>query len=200
MLIEQWMPRYDVRAVHSVIIASPPDIVYDVLLRTDVSRLGVVRVLMGFRALPALVRFPRETWARLRRPRAHGRVPLFALEDFIVLEEAPGQEIVLGLTGRFWTLAGGLVPTHAAAFRSAIPGGYARAAWSFRVVERPSSRTELITETRVRCADESARRSFLRYWWAIAPGSGLMRRSILSSVRRRAEAARCGRATNAPRA
>ncbi len=183
------MPEYHVRTVHAVEIAATGAIVYDVLLATDFSRGRTVRILMGLRALPACVRHPREMWTRLRRSRAERRVPSFGLlQVFTILEEAPGQEIVLGLTGRFWTLSGALVSTQAATFRGAVPPGLARAAWSFRLVDVQSSRTQLVTETRVRCGDETTRRSFLRYWRVIAPGSGVLRRSMLSTVRRRAEA------------
>jgi hypothetical protein len=146
---------------------------------------------MGIRTLPALLTRPRITWARMRRRSGAPALPLRALlhRDFVLLAERPPFEIALGLTGRFWLPGGELRPTHAATFRDPILPGHARAVWTFHLEPLAGGRTRLVTETRVRCADPATRRSFLRYWRLIAPGSGLIRRAILSMIRRRAEAA-----------
>jgi hypothetical protein len=63
--------------------------------------------------------------------------------------------------------------------------GYAKAAISFLVrPERGGSR--VITETRVVGTSPDATRALLRYWRAIRPGSGAIRRSWLAAIRRRA--------------
>ena len=194
ILIRDWMPDYDVRTRHSVVIAAPSAVVYDELLRARFRRQPAVRLLMGIRLLPVLLRHPRESVRRLRTRRPDTSPPLAMIEGFRVLQEIPGREIVLGLTGRFWALSGGLVPSPLEDFPGAIPPGLARAAWSFRLIPLAGSRTELQTETRVRCADDAARRSFRRYWRFVAPGSHLLRRIMLSTVRRHAEAAYRARA------
>jgi hypothetical protein len=43
--------------------------------------------------------------------------------------------------------------------------------------------------TRVRCADASARRRFLPYWYLIRPASEMIRRAMLREIRRSAESA-----------
>jgi hypothetical protein len=48
--------------------------------------------------------------------------------------------------------------------------------------------TVLSTETRVLATDAAARRRFRRYWLAIRPFSGLIRRVWLRAIKRRAEA------------
>jgi hypothetical protein len=63
--------------------------------------------------------------------------------------------------------------------------GYAKAAISFLVrPERGGSR--FITETRAAGTSPEATRALLRYWRAIRPGSGAIRRSWLAAIRRRA--------------
>jgi hypothetical protein len=187
--IAAWIPRPDVTSVHAVEIAASPESVYDALGSTDFSRHPIVATLMFLRGLPAIIASPRATWWRLRRRGGRTRLPLKALlgDDFVLLEEQPFEEIVLGLTGRFWTPTGGLVPTDASTFRDTVPAGLARAAWCFRLEPLAPSRTRLSTETRVCCADAATRRAFLRYWRIIAPASGLIRVAILRMVRRRAE-------------
>jgi hypothetical protein len=123
--------------------------------------------------------------ARGARHRAKGQRSVGAAA-FTVIGESPGEEIVLGIMGRFWTPTGGVVPATAERFRHLPPAGLAQAFWNFRV--RPSGvGTELSTETRVRCSDEATRRKFGRYWRIIRLGSGLIRSSMLRHIRSTAE-------------
>ncbi|HET8623728.1 MAG TPA: hypothetical protein VFM14_09225 [Gemmatimonadales bacterium] len=116
------------------------------------------------------------------RPRSVGCV------GFTLVAEAPGEEVVLGIMGRFWTPTGGLVTTTAAQFREPPPAGLAQGFWNFRV-EPCGFGTVLSTETRVRCGDPATRRRFVRYWRVIRIGSGFIRRSLLRHIRLEAERA-----------
>jgi len=186
-LLDDWMPAYDVSARYAIAIAAPPDRVYAALLATDFSRSWVVRSLMGLRLLPGFIAAPRATWRRVRRPARGPRASLTDLDraDFLLLEQRPPHEIVLGITGRFWALSAVTVRIPPDTFRDPIPPGLAQAAWSFEVHARPGG-SELATETRVRTADPATRRQFLRYWRLVSSGSGLIRYAILSQIRREA--------------
>lgn len=188
-LVDDWMPEPDVASRHSTTVHAGRETVYAHLLGLDFGRIPLVAALMAVRAIPALLSEPRVTWRRMRAEAGAARLPLRALlgADFTLLQEAPPEELVLGLTGRFWTPTGGLVPTARESFRDAPPAGIARATWSFRLDALTPGVTLLHTETRVRCADPATLRNFRRYWRVIAPGSGLIRRAILRAVRRRAE-------------
>lgn len=105
---------------------------------------------------------------------------------FTMLAEAPGEEFVLGIMGRFWTPTGGLVPASAAQLRHPPPAGLAQGFWNFRV-EPSGAGTTLSTETRVRCGDPASRRRFARYWRLIRLGSDLIRGSLLRHIRLEAE-------------
>jgi hypothetical protein len=68
---------------------------------------------------------------------------------------------------------------------SFVEPGHAKAAIAFLVrPERGGSR--VITETRVAGTSPDATRALLRYWRAIRPGRGAIRRSWLAAIRRRA--------------
>ena len=108
-------------------------------------------------------------------------------EGFTLLEERPGEELVLGTVGRFWRARGELCATSPVRFRAPAPSGTAKAAWNFEVGIRADGATELRTETRVLCADAATRRRFRAYWTLIRPFSGLIRQEMLAAVRSAAE-------------
>lgn len=185
------MPAYDEASKHSITIDAPAGVVWNAILETDFTSHPLTGSLLALRALPGLVASPRTGIARLRqlfRSDRRGASSVLG-HAFALLEAREPDELVLGLTGRFWTLTGGLVETDAATFRDPVPEGLARAAWGFAVSDE-GPRTRLRTETRVLCGGEAARRSFRRYWAIIRPFSGLIRILILGQVRRQAAIAR----------
>jgi hypothetical protein len=109
---------------------------------------------------------------------------------FVILEEEPGREIVLGLIGRFWSTKGPIRRVEPAEFAAYDETGMAKAAWNFRVEPISEERSVVITETRVRCTDDGGRRKFLLYWAAIGPFSAVIRRRALSLIRQDAEGGR----------
>jgi hypothetical protein len=189
-LLETLLPRAHADAVerHHTRVHAPPDAVMAALWRADLGG-PIVRALLALRALPAALA---DAGSARRRVSALLTRPGLTLGDlqrtgFVRLGERPGREVVLGLTGRFWTPGGGLLPTNPATWSAGPPADTAQAAWSFSVAADGDGATRLETETRVRCADASARRAFGRYWLLVRPFSGLLRQRMLRSVRREAE-------------
>jgi hypothetical protein len=169
---------------HAIWIAAPPARVYQAAREADLGRPWPVRLLMGIRVIPAwlamALRGPRQTSCYTVEQRWVGAA------TFTLIAEAPGEEFVLGIMGRFWTPTGGLVPATADTFRLPPPAGLAQAMWNFCVSPRANG-AELSTETRVRCGDEAARRQFERYWRIIRSGSSLIRGSMLRHIRSTAQ-------------
>ena len=173
-LLDTVVPAWDVASRHAIRVAADRAVVYETARHADLGHVRIVRLMMGLRFFPA-----RLTGAF--HPRRPAAAPAFTL-----IAEAPGEEFVLGIMGRFWTPAGGLVAATAEQLRQPPPAGLAQGFWNFRVAPRGSG-TELSTETRVRCGDAATRRQFTRYWRIIRLGSGLIRRSILRHIRLTAE-------------
>lgn len=105
---------------------------------------------------------------------------------FVMLDERPPEAFVLGLVGRFWTPAGGLRTIAAEKFADFDEPGFAKAAWDF-VVTPDGHRCRLSTTTVVATTDAASARRFARYWTVVGPFSGLMRRRMLTLIRRQAE-------------
>lgn len=183
-LLDELIPTYDAASRHAIRVAASPARVYDAARGSDLGRPWLVQLLMGLRVGPARVA------AALRgRPlpeAARGAHPSVGPVAFTIVAEVPGEEFVLGIMGRFWTISGGLVKADPSRLREPPPPGLAQGFWSFRV-EPSGSGTALSTETRVRCGDSDTRRRFGRYWRIIGPGSALIRHSLLRQIRRRAE-------------
>jgi hypothetical protein len=194
MLLDDFMPEFDVRIRQAIRIAASPERVYACLWTTDFDHWGLTRSLHGLRALPGLTAAPRETWRRVRVELRPHRIALDDMQEegFTLLGERPGEELVLGTVGRFWHGGGETRPISPALFREPTPPGTAKAAWSFTVGRQPSG-AELRTETRVLSADAAARRRFRAYWFLIRPFSGLIRREMLAAVRSAAESNQRGR-------
>jgi len=180
MHMDDWLPAYDFSSVHAITILEVQEVAYAALLRADLARPLLVRSLMWLRSLPA--------WNAGRPgPTPPPDYPVRALAglEFTVLADAPPNELLLGLEGRFWEPSGGLRKSAPDDFMKPIPPGYARALWNFTLAPQALG-TRLRTETRVACGDPESRRRFARYWRVVAPFSGLLRRAMLAEVAREA--------------
>lgn len=188
MLIDEFMPRYDVVERHAIRVRAPQAQTYAAIAATDLAG-GVIRMLFVLRMLPGAllhgVRGIRELAQRRASP-----MTLATMErnGFHLLAERAPDELAIGIEGRFWTLSGDRSTPPADVFRTRPPApGTARGVWDFRVRIIDAGRCELSTETRVLCADDATRRKFLPYWVVIRLGSGLIRRAMLRAIRRTAE-------------
>ena len=181
MLLDRWLPAFDVSKRHTIRIRASRERVFEELLRYDFKSSISTRVLMALRGYGRRARRARgERNATL--PESLGRF------GFTALDEDPARELVFGLVGRFWRPKGDLCTVSAADFAAFQEPGFAKAAWNLLAEAGGPGETRLSTETRVLCLGDAARRNFLLYWRVVEPFSGLIRRSLLRGVRRAAEA------------
>lgn len=162
-------------------VAAAPDAAWEAVRTTDLLRSRTIRLLFALRGLGGA----------LTRRAPLGPVTLDDLTrvGFVLLEERPPQEVVLGIAGRFWTPSGRIVRLDPDAFVRFEREGDAKAVWSFRVVPSGSG-SRVLTETRVKVYGVRARRArrlFRLYWLVVKPFSALIRRRVLASIREAAE-------------
>lgn len=189
MLIDEYLPRYDVVERHSITVRATPARTFAAITTTDFAGVFVVRFLFWLRRLPQSLLRGRGGSRALPTPNT---VPLtigtIERHGFRLLAQRVPEELVIGVEGQFWVLSGGRCTPSAEAFSVVAPApGMARAIWNFHVQPLDGERCKLTTETRVLCADAAARRPFLLYWALIRPGSGLIRHSMLRAIKRSAE-------------
>ena len=176
--MDSFAPDPDAVEMHSIAIDASPETVYRALWTADLGGSLIIKLLLGLRALPELVL---HGGRGLRRDR---KITLQTVIDsgFGILANEP-EEIVLGVTGKFWRPTGNLLPFNRESFTGAVRRGLARAVWNFSIKESGAG-TILSTETRVVCGDDNSRRKFCRYWFLVRPFSGLIRLLMLRAVKR----------------
>jgi len=179
VLLDTVMPRWDVTDRHAIAVSAAADRTYDAVRHVDFAAAPIARLLLALRN-PLVLIGRRRVPARVTLDDAVGG-------GFVILAEEPGREIVLGVAGRFWALSGGRRRIAAADFATHAEPNTAKAAMSFWVEAAGPDRSRVVTETRVLCADERARRSFRRYWLLVRPGSALIRRAALARIKQEAE-------------
>ena len=155
--LDAFLPAYDFSTRHAVSVAVDPVRADRALREVTFKEVPLVRALLLARGLG--LRRAEDTVLGAMVPRA------------TVLEDVPGEGVVLTLSGQFWRL------------RGRGPEAPATAVIDFRAL--PGS---LATETRVHVPDPVSRRKFARYWRVVRPFSGLIRMVVLRAAKRRAEA------------
>jgi hypothetical protein len=173
-LLDDFLPAYEFVERHSLAIDAPPGRIDEAFRTVSIADIPIARALWFVRRLG-------RSYGDATKPFVGGELP------GIVLEDVPGEGIVLGLTGQFWRLRGGVRdparPRTATEFLAFDQPDICKAVIDFRV-----GASSLTTETRVHVADPAARRKFRRYWLVIRAFSGLIRILMLRAARKKAEA------------
>jgi hypothetical protein len=155
--LDAFLPAYEFSTRHAVAVAVDPAQADRAMREVTFKEVPLVRVLLLARGIG--MRRGEDTVLASMVPRA------------TVLEDVPGEGVVLTLSGQFWRL------------RGRGPEAPATAVIDFRAL--PGS---LATETRVHVPDPVSRRKFGHYWRIVRPFSGLIRMVVLRAAKRRAEA------------
>ena len=184
MLIEQYLPTYDVQDYHEAPVRAPAETAYAVLRALDLNRSWIMQALFTVRSLPSrLLRRPPPLPSRsfLEQALAIGSV---------ILEEAPGRELVAGaMTQPCKSVVKfqGLPP---AEFLRFSPPGFTKSVWALAAPAVTPDVSVLSIETRVLATNPTSRRKFRVYWLVVSPGVRLIRRVALYHARRELECLR----------
>lgn len=180
MTIDDLLPVWDWRSAHATTVAAAPDRAWEALRAVTTRDLPVSGALMRLRRLGRIARSPRPLLDSIA-----------AIGLVVLADDADG--ILLGGILRPWQLNGGHLPVASPAdLRAFERPGWVRVAAAFTVTPNGSG-VDLRTETRIAATDPDARTRFGRYWRVIGPFSGITRRELLATVRRRAEGDVSGR-------
>ena len=189
-LLQKTLPHYDVNEIHAVNIGAPPERVYGALLSYRISRGPILRFLFGLRSLPFLFTARGRAALRARQAEPPFVEMLQRGSGFVKVAEAPNEELVVGLVGKFWQLTPEEVKlADGDAFLRFNDPAYAKAAMNFHLAPNANG-TTLSTETRVRVPNPASLRRFRFYWALIGLFSGLIRLEMLWGIKRAGESDR----------
>ena len=172
MLIHKALPRYDEREYHQIEISGDRTEVYQTVRALDFSDSLLIRTLFRLRGLPATA------------TNLDGLLQV----GFLLVDEIPDEEFVLGRVGKFWTVRAHIRQLDAVQYGEFSQRGYAKLAWNFAIRESPPGLVRLSTETRIVCTDDHSKSRFKLYWFLIGRFSGLTRKEMLRVVKRKIEA------------
>jgi hypothetical protein len=176
--IDDFLPTHDFSAAYAIRIDVPSTVVYQCLLRSDFNKPWVVRLLMSIRS-----------GKPLPRNRVPGDLPQrLKGTGFVTLADVPGDELVIGVAGKFWRPDGGrCLDLTAGDFGGFSRAGYAKERGiSGSERNRPSVR---YYQPRRGSSASVGRRCgcFRIYWSLVGPFSGLIPKAILRQVKTEAE-------------
>jgi hypothetical protein len=171
MLIDQVLPKYDEREYHQIEIRGDRREVYQTVRSIDFSDSFIIRTLFRLRGLPTT------------STNFDGLLQV----GFLLVDEIPPEEFVLGLVGKFWTYRAQILKLDPVQYGEFNQRGYAKLAWNFAIQEAAPGLVRLSTETRIVCTDDHSRARFKLYWFLIGRFSGLTRREMLRGVKRTVE-------------
>jgi hypothetical protein len=180
VLIDRFLPTYDMVEHHEVHVDAPVERAYRAVKELDLARSPVVMALLALRGLPAL-------FTGAVKPRRRIGLDEIRRTGFVLLGEEPDRELVLGVVGKFWHVTSGIHWIEPDEFVGFDEPGFAKGAWNFVVTERAGGGSTVVTETRVACTDDDSRRKFGWYWRLVGPFSALIRRVLLRGIKRDAE-------------
>lgn len=204
MLLDEFLPLYDVSDSVAVTIDADAPTTWNALVGADLIGLGKRRPLIA--ALGALRMAP-ELALRLVRgekpPPAPEHLTLLDTAGpnatngtWILLGERECDEIALGLVGKFWLPVIEYAAVTPEAFAAFAEPGWAKTVYSLSVRELPDGRTQLAAAMRTATTDDHARRWFRRYWTlGVGSGAHVLVAGLLDVVREAAESAHAGAVT-----
>lgn len=172
-------PSPRLRQCDRVAVAASPDEAYAAFWRFDASRIPWIDALFRARTLPHRLR----SRSAERRPIGLEGV-LTPGSGFFLIEDAPGEEIVVGSVGHYWSLDMDYADVEAADFTSFAEPGWGKIAWSVRAEPREGGGSILTFELAVGATDEESWQKFRRYFLVIGRFSHAIRRTFLKEMER----------------
>jgi len=179
-LLDRFMPRYDVVERHHIRVNAPADVTIAAARTMDIMGSPLARAIFRtrefvLRAKPAARLPPRGV---LDTTRSIG---------WVVLDEIPDREIVVGAVTRPWESNVTFRSIPAGLFEAFAEPGYVKIAWTLRADPVDASSSTFATETRAVATDAASRRKFRLYWLFARPGISLIRWLALRPLKAEAE-------------
>ena len=171
-LLDRFMPTYEIAERHHTRILAPAAVTLAAARELELFQMPIARALFAARerllgAVPA------------DRSRRRGLLADATAIGWVILDEIPDREIVVGAVTKPWepnVTFRSIPPDEFAAF--AEPD-YVKIAWTLRADPINDMMSIFRTETRAVATDPAARAKFRRYWSFLSPGIIIIRWAAL---------------------
>jgi len=192
LLIDRQLPRFQARTFSALVVDASTGRTYRAIRALDPDQVGqtvpFMQLMVRLRDLPArLGQAPH----RAIQPVSEALTSEQYRQAFLLIDEEPGTEFVIGMIGKFMSPAQmefrRFDPPEFAGFGEP---GYGKVATSFLVLPYGTGRSLLCTETRTATTDPASARRFRRYWAVIGPFAGYIMRHWLTLAKQHAEQGR----------
>lgn len=194
---EDFLPVYDVSDSVATVVEADRETAWQSLLDVDLLKVGreapLVGILGALRMLPEVVGHLLHGERPAKPPESMRLRDLSSIPmsegGWVPLGERPGEEIALGLVGKFWRPVIEFARIGSAEeFRAFNEPGFARTVYDLSVRDLEPNKTLLSGLMRTSTTDEHARRWFRRYWtFGVGSGAHILVGSLLDSARQAAE-------------
>ncbi|MBK8228494.1 MAG: SRPBCC family protein [Flavobacteriales bacterium] len=178
-LIQHFLPRPRHTEIHRIAVKAPPQQAWEVARHFDGATIPWVRFLFDLRTLPDRLQgktVPRagESGLGVDDIVSHGH-------GFMLLDERPGEEVVVGAVGQFWHLEIPFKDVSPQGFAAFNENGWGKVSWSIHVEPREQG-SWITLELRVTATDEASWGKQTTYFHLIGPFSHLIRTSAMAHL------------------
>ena len=167
-LLEMYLPQYDVRDAHDIVIRNNSSVVYQQFSQLDFSSSFITKALFKLRGLPVSKYTIKGLISGMR---------------FTEIDAIQSQEYLFG----FWGSEKIEPITNKKLFISTTDGIKMKVVCSFKFEPIENGHCRVVTETRVKSYTKLARLTFRLYWFFIGPFSGLIRKEWLRILKKNSE-------------
>ena len=175
--IQRHLPNPRHTEINRVFVKARPEDAWETARHFDAASLPWVRLLFDIRALPDIL-----TGKRTESDRHIGVDQVAESgKGFMILEEVPGREVVVGSVGQFWHLEIPFATVAPADFRYFNEPGWGKLAWSIAVEPYGEGSTVSI-ELRTTATDDDSWEKLNRYYHVIGIGSRLIRNTGIAHI------------------
>ena len=195
-LLDDLLPVYDVSDTVATTVQASTERTWDALMHVDLLEVGRRKPLVGLlgavRVLPEMIADllrggPRRPGPTRLRLRDLTEIPM-GQGGWVLLGERAGEEIALGLVGKFWLPVITYREVDAAGFATFAEPGFAKTIYALSVRPIDADRSLLTDTMRTATTDDGARRWFQRYWTlGVGSGAHLLANGLLEMTRELAE-------------
>lgn len=178
--LDRFMPVYDVVERHHIRVVAPAAVTLDAAREIDPFDAGLIKAI--FKGRQVLLRSAPD-----RRARTRGMLADMQSLGWVILDEDPGHEVIVGAVTKPWEANVTFRSIPADAFAAFDEPDYVKIAWTLRADGDGDAGSIFRTETRALATSASAREKFRAYWSWLSPGITLIRRMMLGPVKAEAE-------------